>query len=99
MTNALKYVSAGVEPQIQIWAEKRENWILIWIADNGIGIESEFQERIFGVFERLHGADTYSGSGVGLAIVQKGIERLKGRVGVESELGQGSRFWIELLQA
>ncbi|MBD2448680.1 PAS domain S-box protein [Nostoc sp. FACHB-152] len=99
LTNALKYVSAGVEPQIQIWAEKRENWIRIWIADNGIGIESEFQERIFGVFERLHGADTYSGSGVGLAIVQKGIERLKGRVGVESELGQGSRFWIELLQA
>jgi PAS domain S-box-containing protein len=99
LTNALKYVARGVQPQIQVWSEKREDWIRIWIADNGIGIESEFQERIFGVFERLHGADTYSGSGVGLAIVQKGIERLGGRVGVESELGQGSRFWIELLQA
>jgi PAS domain S-box-containing protein len=99
LTNALKYVAPGVKPQIQVWAEKREDWIRIWIADNGIGIESEFQERIFVVFERLHGADTYSGSGVGLAIVQKGIERLGGRVGVQSELGQGSRFWIELLQA
>ncbi|MBD2358844.1 PAS domain S-box protein [Tolypothrix sp. FACHB-123] len=99
LTNSLKYILQGVKPQIQVWAEKRGNLLRIWIADNGIGIEPEFQERIFGVFERLHSSDTYSGTGVGLAIVQKGIERLGGRVGVESELGQGSRFWIELPQA
>ncbi|MBD2441026.1 PAS domain S-box protein [Nostoc sp. FACHB-110] len=98
LTNALKYVSNGVKPHINVWAEKREDWIRIWVADNGIGIAPEFQERVFGVFERLHGSDTYSGTGVGLAIVQKGIERQGGRVGVESELGKGSRFWIELRQ-
>ncbi|MBW4563312.1 MAG: PAS domain S-box protein [Mojavia pulchra JT2-VF2] len=98
LTNALKYVNPDVKPQVRVWAEKREDWIRLWIADNGIGIELEFQERIFGVFERLHAADTYSGTGVGLAIVQKGIERLGGRVGVESSLGQGSQFWIELPQ-
>ncbi|MBD2199699.1 MULTISPECIES: PAS domain S-box protein [Calothrix] len=97
LTNSLKYVATGVKPQIEVWTEKRQDWVRIWIADNGIGIEPEFQERIFGVFERLHSSDTYSGTGVGLAIVQKGIERLGGRVGVESELGKGSRFWLELI--
>ncbi|MBD2201973.1 PAS domain S-box protein [Calothrix sp. FACHB-1219] len=98
LTNSLKYVALGVKPQIEVWAENRQDWVRLWIADNGIGIEPEFQERIFGVFERLHSSDTYSGTGVGLAIVQKGIERLGGRVGVESELGKGSRFWVELRQ-
>ncbi|BAY65175.1 diguanylate cyclase/phosphodiesterase with PAS/PAC sensor(s) [Calothrix brevissima NIES-22] len=98
LTNSLKYVAPGVKPQIEVWAENRQDWVRIWVTDNGIGIEPEFQERIFGVFERLHSSDTYSGTGVGLAIVQKGIERLGGRVGVESELGKGSRFWLELRQ-
>uniref|UniRef100_UPI0038503584 ATP-binding protein n=1 Tax=Amazonocrinis nigriterrae TaxID=2840443 RepID=UPI0038503584 len=61
-----------------------------------MGIAPEHQERIFNVFERLHGEDSYPGSGIGLAIVRKGIDRMGGHVGVESALGQGSRFWIEL---
>lgn len=67
--------------------------------DNGIGIEPKYQAQIFRVFERLHGVETYPGTGIGLAIVHKGMERMGGRAGVESQVGQGSRFWIELPQA
>ncbi len=76
-----------------------DNSVRLWVEDNGIGIEPKHQERIFNVFERLHGAETYPGTGIGLAIVRKGVERMGGRVGVESQLGQGSRFWIELRKA
>ncbi|ARV62462.1 hypothetical protein BZZ01_30950 [Nostocales cyanobacterium HT-58-2] len=94
--NAIKFVKVGVQPQVRVWAEKYNNWVRLWVADNGIGIASEHQKRIFQVFERLHGQETYPGTGIGLAIVRKGVERMEGRVGVESQLGQGSRFWIEL---
>ncbi|MEG4940284.1 ATP-binding protein [Microcoleus sp. F4-D5] len=70
--------------------------IRLWVEDNGIGIAAEHQKRIFRVFERLHGIESYPGTGIGLAIVQKGIDRMGGQVGVESQLGQGSRFWIQL---
>jgi signal transduction histidine kinase len=69
------------------------------VEDNGIGIAPEYQERIFRVFERLHGTETYAGTGIGLAIVRKGMERLGGRAGLESQPNQGSRFWIELPKA
>lgn len=71
-------------------------FIRLWVEDNGIGIAPEYQERIFRVFERLHGVESYPGSGIGLAIASKGMERMGGRVGVESQLGMGSRFWLEL---
>jgi signal transduction histidine kinase len=73
--------------------------VRLWIGDNGIGIAPEHQQRIFRVFERLHGVDSYPGTGIGLAIARKGVERMGGRVGVESQPGQGSRFWIELPKA
>lgn len=73
--------------------------IRFWVEDNGIGIAPEHQKRIFRVFERLHGIESYPGTGIGLAIVYKGVDRMGGRVGVESQLGQGSRFWIELRKA
>jgi hypothetical protein len=71
-------------------------FVRLWIEDNGIGIQPEYHERIFRMFERLHGADSYPGTGIGLAIVRKGVERMGGRVGVESAPGTGSRFWVEL---
>jgi PAS domain S-box-containing protein len=98
LSNAVKF--GGREPHVRVWAETREARIAhIWVEDQGIGIAPEHQDRIFGVFERLHGAETYPGTGIGLAIVKKGIERLGGRVGVESQEGHGSRFWVELPRA
>lgn len=94
--NALKFVQPGVPAQIRIWSERREKFVRLWVEDNGIGIHSEHRHKIFGVFERLHPMDKYPGTGIGLAIVQKGVKRMDGRAGVESQPGQGSRFWIEL---
>src|SRR6185312_9833040 len=71
-------------------------FVRLWIEDNGIGIPPEYHERIFRMFERLHGVGEYAGTGIGLAIVRKGVERMGGRVGLKSKLGTGSRFWIEL---
>ena len=68
----------------------------VWVEDNGIGVAPEHQDRIFQPFERLHGMERYPGTGMGLAIVRDAIERLGGRVGVESQIGTGSRFWVEL---
>lgn len=96
LSNAVKFVAPGTQPQVQIWAEERQQQVRLWVQDNGIGVAPQDQERIFRVFERLHGIETYPGTGIGLAIVHKGMERIGGRVGVESEPGRGSRFWIEL---
>jgi len=94
--NALKFCEEGVDPRVRVWAESGQGKVRVWVEDNGIGIAPEYHERIFGVFERLHTVDRYPGTGIGLAIVRKALERLRGRSGVVSSLGQGSRFWIEL---
>jgi PAS domain S-box-containing protein len=98
VSNAIKFVPHGVHPIVRIRSEKNAPWVRLWVEDNGIGIPEEQSERIFGVFERLVRAEEYPGTGIGLAIVRKGAERMGGRVGVTSSPGQGSRFWIELRQ-
>ncbi|MUG97678.1 PAS domain-containing protein [Scytonema sp. UIC 10036] len=95
LSNAAKFVAVGVKPQIRIWAEEEGERVRLWIEDNGIGIEPQYQERIFGVFERLHSWEIFSGTGIGLAIVRKGAERLGGWAGVDSVPNQGSRFWVK----
>lgn len=95
ITNAIKFVAPEITPKIRIWSEVKNDVIRLWIEDNGIGIKPEHQKRIFHVFERLHGNESYQGTGIGLAIVKKGMERISGRVGVESVSDGGSRFWIE----
>ncbi|MBD2082878.1 CHASE3 domain-containing protein [Leptolyngbya sp. FACHB-17] len=99
LANAIKFVAPNVQPNLHIWSEEKEDWVRVWIADNGIGIKPEAQEQIFGIFERLHSAETYPGTGMGLAIVRRGVERMEGRVGVESQPGKGSQFWLELKRA
>ena len=99
LMNALKFVTAGVQPQIKIWTEAQPDHVRLWVEDNGIGIAPEHRERIFRVFERLHGIEAYPGTGIGLAIVRKGVERMGGCVGVEAAPAQGSRFWLELPKA
>lgn len=96
--NALKFVPAAQQPVISLWTESKGNRVRLWIEDNGLGIDPDHQERIFEVFERLHGIEAYPGTGIGLAIVRKGMTQMGGNAGVESSLGQGSRFWIEIPQ-
>ncbi|HWQ90629.1 MAG TPA: MASE3 domain-containing protein [Clostridia bacterium] len=99
LSNALKFVPRGQEPEVRIWAAPGDTCVRLWVQDNGIGIRPDLQDRIFGVFERLHSQEEYPGTGIGLAIVQRAVERMGGRVGLESELGKGSRFWVELTKA
>ncbi|MEG4576437.1 ATP-binding protein [Microcoleus sp. N3A4] len=68
----------------------------LWVEDNGIGIGSEFHDRIFGLFDRLHGQEVYPGPGIGLAIARKGVDRMGGAIGLESTLGIDTRFWVKL---
>jgi two-component system, chemotaxis family, CheB/CheR fusion protein len=98
-TNGFKFVKPGVTPHLNVWSETRGEFVRLWVEDNGIGIAPEHQQRIFGVFERLHPSDVYPGTGMGLAIVKKGVERMHGRVGLESTADKGSRFWLELPKA
>jgi signal transduction histidine kinase len=96
MSNAIKYVGPGVKPQVRVWAKELDGNVRVYIMDNGIGIKREHMVKIFRPFERLHGAHEYPGTGVGLALVKKGLERMQGAVGLESEPGKGSTFWIQL---
>ncbi|HET7226075.1 MAG TPA: PAS domain S-box protein [Candidatus Eisenbacteria bacterium] len=96
VSNAIKFVAEGVAPEVTIGAARHGNCVRLWVDDNGIGIAPEHQERIFGIFEQLHGHSRYPGTGVGLALVKSAIDRMQGVLGVESKVGQGSRFWFEL---
>ncbi|MDB6026325.1 MAG: domain S-box [Verrucomicrobiales bacterium] len=94
--NALKFVAPQTIPHLHIYAVGAEDYVRLWIVDNGIGIDPAYREKIFGIFQRLHRGNEYPGRGFGLALVQRSIEHMHGRVGVESQPGHGSRFWIEL---
>jgi PAS domain S-box-containing protein len=95
--NAVKFVAPGVSPHVRVWAEARGERVRLFFTDNGIGIPASAHERIFQIFQRID--NTYEGTGIGLAIVKKAAERMGGTVGLESEPGKGSTFWIELARA
>jgi PAS domain S-box-containing protein len=96
LCNAIKFVPTGRVPCIKVWTEPSNGRMRLWVGDNGIGILPEDQERIFDLFSRVHSDENYEGTGIGLSMVKKAVEKMGGRVGVESEPGCGSRFWIEL---
>jgi PAS domain S-box-containing protein len=99
LSNAVKFVAPNTEPQVVVRAECKGEVVRLWFEDNGIGIPPNGLERIFKMFQRLHPAGVYEGTGIGLAIIRKAVERMGGQVGVESEVGKGSRFWVELQTA
>jgi signal transduction histidine kinase len=102
LDNAVKFVKPGVEPRVTIAAQpvpENASAVRISIQDNGIGIHEKALRRMFQMFQRLNPADYYEGTGIGLAIVRKAVERMGGSVGVESTVGRGSTFWIELQRA
>ncbi|HEY8933110.1 MAG TPA: ATP-binding protein [Rariglobus sp.] len=95
--NAVKFVPPDTVPHVRIRAEQRDHRVRFWCEDNGIGIPAELQARVFGMFQRL--SKNYEGTGIGLALVKKVAERMGGAVGLESEEGKGSRFWVEFQAA
>lgn len=99
LANAMKFVLPGTRPNVTVRGELREKDVRLWFEDNGIGIAHADQQRIFSLFGRLHPATEFEGTGIGLTIVRKAVERMGGTVGVESEPGRGSRFWIQLRKA
>ncbi|HEX2869222.1 MAG TPA: response regulator [Ignavibacteriales bacterium] len=96
LSNAIKYRNPAKMPEIEIGCYKMGSKIVFFIKDNGIGIEKEYFDRIFVIFQRLHDRGSYPGTGIGLTICKKIIERHGGRMWVESEIGKGSAFFFTL---
>ena len=94
--NAIKYRSPARHPLVHVGVERQERHWLFAVSDNGIGIDPEYKENVFGLFKRLHTSDEYSGTGIGLAICQRIVDRYHGRIWVESEPGSGSIFRFTL---
>ncbi|MDZ4130263.1 MAG: ATP-binding protein, partial [Hydrogenophaga sp.] len=99
MDNALKFTPAGQAPQIRIEAQTLNDRVLLSVSDNGIGFDMKYHDRIFGMFQRLHRQEQIPGTGIGLALVLKAVERMGGRIRAQSTTGQGARFEIDLPSA
>ena len=99
ISNAVKFVGPNVKPKVRIWSERNDGRVRVCVGDNGIGVDPKYQHRLFRMFERLHPYLNYHGTGVGLAIVRKAVDRMGGKVGVESDGINGSMFWFELQAA
>ena len=93
--NALKFSRNAAPPHIRISSREEAGTMLLRVCDNGIGFDMKYHDRIFGIFQRLHRAEDYPGTGGGLALVRKAIERMGGTVRAESEPGKGATFLVE----
>lgn len=96
--NAVKFTSNISEPVVEVGSRETQGGHLLWVRDNGIGFDMKYHDRIFNIFQRLNHSEEYPGTGIGLAIVRKAMERLGGRAWAESEPGRGATFYLEIPQ-
>jgi len=93
--NAVKFSQGNPQPVVEIGARSEAGRRILWVKDNGVGFDMKYHDRIFGIFQRLQRTEDYSGTGVGLALVAKAVQRMGGRVWAESVPGQGATFHLE----
>jgi light-regulated signal transduction histidine kinase (bacteriophytochrome) len=96
ISNAIKYSGKRDHPTVTILAESTKAEIIFQIVDNGVGFDMHYADKLFGVFQRLHGGDEYPGTGIGLAVVRRIVARHGGRVWAQSVLGNGTTFFFAL---
>ena len=96
LDNALKFTRGVPQPAIDIGGGETATAVTLWVRDNGVGFEMRFHDRIYEIFQRLHREEEYPGTGIGLAIVRKALERMGGRTWAESTPGRGATFWLEI---
>ncbi|HEX5889049.1 MAG TPA: ABC transporter substrate binding protein [Pyrinomonadaceae bacterium] len=95
LDNAIKFTRKVTQPRIEVGSKEDSESCVLWVRDNGIGFDMKYHDRIFDIFQRLNGSEDYPGTGVGLAIVRKAMERMGGRAWAESEPGNGATFYLE----
>jgi signal transduction histidine kinase len=96
LDNAIKFTRKVAAPRIEVGSRESPRSCLLWVRDNGIGFDMKYHDRIFDIFQRLNVAEDYPGTGIGLAIVRKAMERMGGRALAESEPGHGATFYLEI---
>jgi light-regulated signal transduction histidine kinase (bacteriophytochrome) len=94
--NAFKFTRTIPAPRIEIGGEDKGRSLLIWVRDNGIGFDMRFHERIYEIFQRLHRLEEYPGTGIGLAMAWKSLQKIGGSIHAESSLGVGTTFYLEI---
>lgn len=94
--NSIKFSAHSKTPKIELGCSESETHWLIFVKDNGIGFDMNYRDRIFKIFQRLHLAEEYAGTGIGLAMVIKAVQRMNGKIWAESEIGKGACFYVEI---
>ncbi len=97
--NAVKFHRDGVPPEVHVGCRRSGNGWLLWVKDNGIGIDPEYHEKVFVIFQRLHSRSSYPGTGIGLAICRKIVEQHGGKIWIESNAGKGATVYFTLPEA
>jgi signal transduction histidine kinase len=96
LDNAIKFTANVAAPRIEIGSRQNKDSCIVWVKDNGIGFDMKYHDRIFEIFQRLNVTEAFPGTGIGLAIVRKAMERMGGRAWADSAPDQGATFYLEL---